>query len=350
MNRKLTAILLCVLVATSVALAACQGGDSTTGPCLAHSDANKDGKCDNCGVQVGLQLNSTAAKPQSIEVTFSVRDDYGEAMAGATIIIQDRSGAVNLTDTLDEQGTFKATLDLGDYNIMLENLPEYHLVGVCSITVEEGMEPVLINVIDNTPNGTPEKPFPVVEEPVTEFFNTNETFTYSVRGGTGKYMVIENAEAEVFYNEKTYTPDADGKITIRILSDDAKDQILFTVTNKAADGQEITVTLLADPGTAENPIEAQLGQIYTAHVVGDKSVYYIWTATADGSLTVTSSSAVNSISLFNLNTSKMEGPTEGAASVTLEGVKAGDVIRIEVTTSVNATEEENDIDFTLTFG
>ncbi len=348
MNRKLLVILLCVLVATSVALAACQNNDATD-PCLAHSDADKDGKCDNCGVQVGLAVNSTAPAAQSVEVTFSVRDDYGDAMAGATLIIQDRDGAVNLTGTVGEDGTYKVTLDIGDYNVMVEDLPDYHLAGVYNITVEDGMAPVQVSIIDNTPNGTAEKPFAVVEEPRTESFNANETFYFTVRGGYGKYLVVENANAEVSYDGQVYTPDAENKISFRVDSEDAKDKGIFTVTNKSAEGQDITVQLFADRGTMENPYDAQIGQSYTAHVSGDHSVYYLWTATADGSLTVTSTTAINSISLFNLETSKMAGPTEGAGTLTLDGIQAGQVIRVEVSTSLEATEEENDVEFTLSF-
>ncbi len=349
MNRKFRAILLCVLVATLVALAACQNNSATTGPCPGHTDQDGDGLCDNCGIQVGFGQASTSTGVQNLEVAFSVRDDYGEAMAGATIIIQDRYGSVNLTGTVGEDGIYRVNLDLGEYTVMVEDLPDYHLVGVYNLTVEEGMSPVQINVIDNTPNGTMEKPFHVVEEPCTQFFNTSETFYFSVRGGYGKYLVVENADAEVTLDGRVYTPDEDNKITVRVASEDTMDQILITVANKSADGQEITVQLFADPGTAENPFQAQIGQSYTAHVVGEHSVYYLWTATADGTLTVTSTSGINSITLFNMETSRMSGPTEGAQTLSLDQIKAGDVIRIQVDTSTQATEPENDVEFTLSF-
>ncbi len=349
MKRKISVILLCLLVAAAAALAACQGGNGTTAPCLAHSDANGDSMCDICGVQVGLVLESSSVNTDPVEVRFAVTDNYGEAMEGATLIVQDKYGTVNLTGTVGANGFYSLVLDPGEYMVMVEDLPDYHLAGVYTITVQAGMSDVEVAVQDNTPNGTLEKPFTVLEEPLTMNFNANETFHFGVRCGTGKYMVVENANAEVSYNGVVYTADADGKIAVRIHSSDPKGQIIFTITNKSEEGQDITVQLFADPGTMENPYVVENGQSYTAHVVGDSSVYYQYIATADGQLTITSPTAVGSITLFNMNTSRMEGPSEGASTLTLTEVKAGDVVRIEVFVTNEATEEENDVEFTLSF-
>ncbi len=355
MNRKLCAILLCVLVATSVALAACQQETPTTGPCLAHSDANKDGKCDNCGIQVGLPQASSQAGPKEVEVTFAVQDNRGTPMANALVLIT--GGEADETVTVGADGYCKLMLTEGNYVIMLENLPDYHLAGVFNVTVEEGMDVVLLDVINNTPNGTAEKPFFLADEPVTKLFNTNEKIYFSLRGGEGRYLIIENANAEVEYNGQTYYSDTEGKITVRIETDDPKDTGILAVLNTAANDQEITLQLFADPGTADNPLEAVLDQSTVAKVVEGGSVYYQWVATADGSLTVTSNSAVNSISLTNMGKAdgdhssgtQMAGPTEGAASVTLDNIKAGDVIRIQVSVVGSATEKAYEVDFTLTF-
>ncbi len=358
MNRKLYAILLCVLVATSVALAACQPQDATTGPCLAHSDANKDGLCDNCGVQVGVIGGTTSTAPKDVEVRFVVMDDYGEKMVGATVMISSNIEDIEESLVVNDEGSCATTLPVGEYTVIVENLPEFHLAGVFKLEVEPGMGPVALDIQDKTPNGTVEKPYFIGEEPRTEDFNTNEQLWFSMRAGEGRYLIVRNADAEVEYEGQIYYPDTDGVITVRIESEDAKDQLMVKVTNTSADPQQITVELYADPGTADNPFQIDLNQNTVAVVIEGGSVYYEWTATADGSLTVSSTSAFNSITLTNTGKvdgdqndtgTQMAGPSEGALSLTLNNIKEGDVIRVQVSVVGYCTDPEAEIDFVLTF-
>ncbi len=358
MNRKLYAILLCVLVATSVALAACQPQDATTGPCVAHSDADKDGLCDNCGIQVGVIGGTSTTAPKDVDVQFVVLDDFGEKMVGATVMITSQVEDIEVSLVVNEGGSCSTSLPVGDYTIVVENLPEFHLAGVFKLEVEPGMGPVSLDIMDKTPNGTAEKPYFIGEEPRTEYFNTNEELWFTMRAGEGHYLVIHNANVEVEYEGLTYYPDSNGVVTVRIESEDAKDQLMVKVTNTSADPQEITVELYADPGTFDNPYQIGLNQNTVAVVIEGGSVYYEWTATADGSLTVSSTSAFNSITLTNTGKvdgdqndtgTQMAGPSEGALSLTLNNIKEGDVIRVQVSVVGYCTDPEAEIDFVLTF-
>ena len=93
-----------------------------------------------------------------------------------------------------------------------------------------------------------------------------------------------------------------------------------------------------------------LGESITANVPQDDMIYYRWTATAAGKLTVTSPDPINNISLNNLANSKVTDFTNGAESVTLE-VAEGDTITIVVSViGGDKQAETNPVTFTLTLG
>ncbi len=358
-NRKMIcALLLCLLMVLSVAMVGCQENvETTTAPCTAHSDANKDGKCDNCGIQVGFSANPTTSQTSQIEVSFEVFSDAGKPMEGAIVRVKDNYDEVDVTATVGADGTCKVTVPRERYIVSVENLPNFHLVGFKNIDAEPGMEVVKITVMDNTPTGEMAKPFFVGSQPVTKNFAVGQVLYFSMRGGEGRELIIENPDVEVQYQGQVYSPDADGKIAVQIITNDPKDTVLVAVTNKGDAQQDITLDLYANPGTVDNPYEAVLNQTDVVKIVAGGSVYYEWVATADGSLTVTSSCAFNSISLTNtksgddqqLSGTQMAGPTEGAASVTLEGIQKGDIIRIQISVTAQAGDADTDVDFTLSF-
>lgn len=294
----------------------------------------------------------TEAPAAKVEVTLTIKDQDGDAMSEAVVTILPVSGeGESATITADNQGTVTVTLPEGDYTVRFDVLPEYVLGIDAALTVVAGMEPVVLEVIDNTPNGTVDRPFVIPDDTVTVKIPAGETYHFTLFGANNRTLTMNDPAAEVFYNNSTYKPDAEGKIAIRMKTESARDPSFFAVTNTSAEEREMTVTILSDPGAMDNPIVIEtLGEAITANVPQDGMVYYRWTATAAGKLTVTSADTINNISLNNLANSKVTDFTNGAESVSLE-VAEGDTITIVVSViGGDKQAETNPVTFTLTLG
>ncbi len=353
MNRKWISILLvCMLVAACAALAACQeGGNNVTTACTLHSDANADGVCDNCGVRVGAADNSSSqAKP--VDVKISVRNNYDKPMEGAIVNLKDVDGSI-FNATANQDGMCTITLDPGQYSVWVDNLPENHISGgSISLEVKEGMQIVKMETIDNTPNGTEEKPFFLGDEKANYHFAANETFHFRARTSAVRAVVIDNPNVEVRYNNEVVQPNAEGRVEIRVELENAGDTISFTVTNKLSEELDLELGLVSDPGTQDNPYEAKLNELTLVEIKDNGTVCYLWVVPedfAEGTLTITSGSDKNSINLYNLTTSRVTNFTEGQASVSLDKIHAGDSILISVTVTTGAGDGTHTIDFTLTY-
>ena len=111
----------------------------------------------------------------------------------------------------------------------------------------------------------------------------------------------------------------------------------------------MTVSLMSDPGTMDNPMIIEvLGEAITAQVPQEGMVYYKWTATASGTLKVSSSDSINNISLNNITTSRVSDFTEGKEFETL-AVSEGDIVTVVVSViGGDRNAEFNPVTFTLT--
>ncbi len=341
-NRKALIMLLCMLVATSVALAACQPGASPSSTaCAAHTDVNNDGLCDNCGIQVGFQVNSTSSAG-NVQVSFSVFNDFQVPMTGAKITATDRYTDEVFTATVGEDGTVTMDLPESDYSVGLEDLPENHVAGFKTVSVVPDMEVITFTVIDNTPDGSQSRPYFIGADAVAKDFGADASLYFTMRFGWGRALIIDNANVEVTIKGEKFEPDANGRVEIRI--DDAveNEHVLVYVTNKG-DAQNLNLQPLSDPGTLENPLELELGKDMTAQVKEGHTLTYSWTATADGTVTVGSDNANGSLQITNKENSRATGFTnteDRGSSVSME-VKAGDEISVEVTV-LKATDAEYD--------
>lgn len=294
----------------------------------------------------------TEAPAAKVEVTMTVKDQDGNPMAEAVVtILPTAEEGESATLTADNEGKITVTLTEGDYTVRFDVLPEYVLGIDTALTVVAGMEPVVLEVIDNTPNGSVDRPFVIPDDTVTVKIPAGETYHFTLFGANNRTLTMNDPAAEVFYNDSTYKPDAEGKIAIRMKTESARDHSFFAVTNTSAEEREMTVVILSDPGAMDNPIVIEtLGEAVTANVPQDGMVYYRWTATAAGKLTVTSADTINNISLNNLANSKVTDFSNGAESVSLE-VAEGDTITIVVSViGGDKQAETNPVTFTLTLG
>lgn len=339
---KLVRILLILALAVSLlAVTACDKNPP--------ADTTEDTTAAVEGVTTEAPADVPAAK---VVVTLTVKDQDGNVMPEAVLtILPAIEEGESATLTADNEGTVTVTLPEGEYTVRFDVLPEYVLGIDTAITVKTGMEPVALEVIDNTPNGSEERPFVINEDSLTVTVPAGETYHFTLFGGYNRTLHVTDAGAEILFRDQTYAPDENGSIAVRIVTDSPRDHAYVALTNKSGDTREITLNLVSDPGAMDNPIVIEtLGEAITANVPQDGMVYYRWTATAAGKLTVTSADAINNISLNNLANSKVTDFTNGAESVTLE-VAEGDTITIVVSViGGDKQAETNPVTFTLTLG
>lgn len=339
---KLVRILL--ILALAVSLLAVSACDKDT-----PSDTSEDTTAAGEEATTEAPTEAPAAK---VEITLTVKDQDGNAMPEAVLTILPASEeGESATLTADNEGTVTVTLPEGEYTVRFDVLPEYVLGIDTKITVKAGMEPVALEVIDNTPNGSEERPFVINEDSLTVTVPAGVTYHFTLFGGYNRTLHVTDAGAEILFRDQTYAPDENGSIAVRIVTDSPRDHAYVALTNKSGDTREITLTLVSDPGAMDNPIVIEtLGEAITANVPQDGMVYYRWTATAAGKLTVTSADPINNISLNNLANSKVTDFTNGAESVSLE-VAEGDTITIVVSViGGDKQAETNPVTFTLTLG
>lgn len=296
--------------------------------------------------------NTTDAPAAKVEVTLTVKDQDGNPVAEAVVtVLPAFEGGESATLNTDGEGTVKVTLPEGEYTVRFDVLPEYVLGIDPPLTVVAGMEPVTLEVTDNTPNGSAERPFVITEDTLTVTLPAGVTYNYTLFGANNRTLTVESSNVEITYKDTVYTPDENGKIAVRMATESVRDSSFFTLTNKGSEAQEMTMVIVSDPGAMDNPIVIEaLDTPITANVPQDSMVYYKWTATAAGNLTVTSADTINNISLNNLATSKVTDFTNGAESVSLT-VAEGDTITIVVSVIGGDKQvETNPVTFTLTLG
>ena len=304
-----------------VTACACTGGtsDATTPDTPPATDAPTETPTDTPVVKV--------------DVTLTVQDQDGKPMAESVVTILPANGeGESATLTANDQGVITVTLPEGEYTVRFDILPEYVLGIDTTISVKTGMEPVVLEVTDNTPNGTVERPFVVNEDTLTVSIPAGVTYNFTLFGANNRTLTLTDAGAEIIFKDTTYTPDENGLISVRMSTDSPRDHAFFAVTNKSGDEREFHITILSDPGAMDNPIVIEnLGENITVNVPKDGMIYYKWTATTAGTLTVTSTDTINNISLNNLTTSRVTDFTQGSETASIP-IAEGDVITVVVST------------------
>ena len=364
------ALALCMLL--SLCLLTSCGGDgetteSSTPVCTEHKDLNGDGKCDICSATVekapctehidddydklcdecGESLVPVVVK---YPFTVTLKEENGNgSLADVTVMMKNEDDLSVITLTTDANGTVSGELAAGEYLVMIEGLPEnwYSTSNYSVVTISDSDNAFEFEVIDNTPDGTVEKPFPSQNaetgENTTVVIPAGVTYNFTTKGAS-RYLVINNAVAKVTYKDVEYVADGDGIVKVLFDSTESTEITIFQITNTSSDEITIEVTFESVPGTQDNPYVAELGSTVTAPTSGGSEVYYTVTADADGILVVYSSNPLNSIMMYNITSYTVSNYTSGAACGYI-AVKAGD--NVNVTVGMVQNEEPCDIEFTL---
>lgn len=159
---------------------------------------------------------------------------------------------------------------------------------------------------------------------------------YRLDGMTLRYS---NADVYTIYNGNTYKS-ASGSVSFTVNCPDTFTPAEMAFGNSGTETQTVTVTLTAPQGTYNNPYTLKLGEFTTKVSAGnDQGVYYMYTATEDGRLTVQCTSVTAGVrydyTLLNENTMAMRtiqqdgDASTGTVSIS---VKKGHKVRLTIGT------------------
>lgn len=339
------------LVAVVVVLLVVLLGGNKTPECT-HVDKDDDYLCDLCGEH----FDDGDEEPEqpavtTKEVTFIVKLDDGTVLSGVKLALV--RGDIRIDLVSDANGKATAALEQLAYSVEYDTdtLPEYCMADTSGFKVEEGTTEVNLIIIDNTPNGTEAKPFPVLESEIAVTIGAKEELVYVYRGSSMKILSLDNADVIVSYGDEERNASADNPIYV-IPSDIGK---ATYITLKNPTNEEISCTLHFDAplGSNENPIAID-ERCVTVIVNNEKTVYYSYTVANDGVITLNCDNERNSITLTRIIMKNGEPipqtvQTNGLSSISME-VKEGDVITIGVSAlEANDNHQNKDYNIEISF-
>lgn len=344
------AVALVAIVA--VVLVVLLGGNGNKTPDCTHVDKDDDYLCDLCGEHFD---DGDEAPEQPVvttnDVTFIVKLDDETVLSGAKFAIVRGESRIDLES--DANGKASATLERLAYSIEYDTdtLPQYCMPDTFGFKVEEGTHEVTLIVVDNTPNGTAAKPFPMLESEIPVTIGANQELIYVYRGSSMKILSLDNADVIVSYGDEERNASTDNPIYV-IPSDIGK---ATYITLKNPTNEEISCTLHFDAplGSNENPIAIDESGA-TVTVNNEKTVYYSYTVANDGVITLNCDNERNSITLTRIIMKNGEPipqtvQTNGLSSISME-VKEGDVITIGVSAlEANDNHQNKDYNIEISF-
>ena len=323
-------MMLCLIVST-VAIMSCGGNDTDT-----NTDTNSD---TNSSVDTNTDTDDAN---KEISYVITVKDQEGTVVSNAKITIVDGNDNQIATLTTDENGQANITLANGTYYANVTDLPEYHL---CEDMIAMDTSDFLIEVINNTPNGTPSRPYPVDEE--TEIkLDANATVYYIIYGGDRNFL-IENANDLIvtYGSDEPREADEENKISFKMPPTDASSRaVIVKFENKASEEKTYTLSIFSDKGAFDNPFDVVLGQSEKVTVATEQIVYFKYIAEKDGMVVVYSESVANSIYFYNTTKMTVSSNTMGSKCEYIYANK-GDEVMVYV--SSNGENNYNKVEFTV---
>lgn len=297
--------------------------------CLDHKDTDKNTLCDRCGATV----------PVYYSVTFVTRDDEGVNISGLVLQIENEYDDVFST-TSNAEGIATITLEAGEYRVTYkeESIPENYLCYPKNIVVNEEGKIIELDISNNTPNGTPGRPYVVTEEVDTLTLPANTTYYYNVPHASDRTLVVTGNGFVITYNAEVYEP-VDGEIRIKLVETDPNEPSIFSVKNNSDEQLVLPIELESVLGSQNNPIVIEsLNEVISVTLATDGSVFYTFTASFTGTLKIESVSESKNIKATNsANSIQAELDAEGTYLV-LE-VSEGNVVSIVVSALADTTVE-----------
>ena len=339
----------------------------TPDECTEHTDANGDEKCDTCGADVPAEDECTEhidadgdylcdecgaavipKAPAQVDVTFTVKDDEGDVLAGITVILaNEENDEYNVTTAAsDAEGKITAKVYVGSYSVYYDYDTDalgYYLTQTGTITVTDETTALELFLIDNNPNGTLEKPYIISAGENSSTIPASTSYNYIIYRAVNLYFGATGAAgAKVTYGECEYTADANGKIDFALLGTDTNSAETLVIANTTEAEITITVEINSAPGTYGNPIVVENvgAAITTAPIASGSTVYYTYTATAAGVFKITIGTDGAYVSMANNNTYESVNSAEDAQDgVLVLEVNEGDVIMIDLSVTSGEARE-----------
>lgn len=268
-------------------------------------------------------------------------------LAYPTTIVIDRFGTVALihTGAVDSAKIFEDTFAF------------FTAEDYVQTTVEKMAD--LVTEDDEPEQGTAENPFEIGG--ATEFevsVEPGETVYYHVYRISGKELQVSSNTLRITCGETVYEP-VDGVISFMVTAPDTYTPVSMAFTNTGTAAETYKVTFASQPGSYDSPYTLELGDFTASVAAGnEQGVYYTWTSTGTGTMTVQCLSATEGVkygyTLYNLNTyaqrtTDSEGTVDEATGVvTLSiAVNTGDVVQLIVSTLPNEENEYPAADFQM---
>lgn len=360
-NRGLLSlILIAVMLLTLVVFSACGGGEAP--PCTTHVDEDENLICDNCQADLTPHVHVDVNKDlvcdtcrekleeEKINVTITVKGEDEAGVSGATITLLDGNDK-STSLTTNDQGVATAQLVAGNYYVSIENLPQYWYVdnNYSTIKVSSTQSTFDFVAIDNTPNGTEEKPFPAEDaetgEPASITFPANQRYTFITKSVVKRYLVINNSDAFVTYNGTEYHPEG-GVIRVPIKATNSNAVTQIHVTNTLDSENTISLSFEAMEGTPDNPISVTYRYEHKVTISKGEQVYYKAIATQTGYIVVHCPTEFNNVSVSNLTSYEIAEGTRGGKA-TYVYAETGDEISICVELLPEAEDEQIEVSLTV---
>ncbi len=244
---------------------------------------------------------SVAALQKELGVTFPMvkcGEEWAKIMqltAYPTTVIIDRFGNICLmhTGSVPDAKTFK---DAFAY-FAAEEYEQKLIASIEDLKTEE-------------PEGTKENPTEVSgQESFEVTVEAGQELYYDLFKVVKKYLQIQSEYAYVIYNGETYKP-KNGVVSLMVSAPDTFSPAKIIIGNTSKEKQTFTVYLDSLRGSFENPYTLTIGDVDVSVAAGnEQGVYYTYTPTEDGTLTLTCLSATSGVKysyyLFNTVSSAM---------------------------------------------
>lgn len=292
----------------------------------------------------GEQEHPDDPTTDKVQVALTVTDQDGVAVKDVTVKL-----------TFDEEKFFEVITDAngkasaeviaGACKVTFE-CPEGYLGFSQTITVSQKENVFALQILNNIPNGTKDRPFVLNEASKTLEIPANTTH-YCMISNSTRIMIIQNANVKVVWGGTTYTPDATGKLEVLFEAvENSREPFVFEVINTSAVTNSTVISFEAIPGTEGNPHKIEvLGEIVSTEVQKGEIVYYKWVATQDMTLALTSLSQMGALKMQNNTKSMATEETSGMSSTVELEVNAGDEVIIYVASGDSS--DVNTVEFKL---
>ena len=303
---------------------------------------------------------------KKVILTVVCKDEMGNPISDVDVEIKYGAKVVGELKT-NEKGEAKYTVKKDqtekDYLVFVdsEDFPEHYYPDSYSwrgaVTQSTSVEFI---AEDWTPDGSEEKPFMYVGGDAGEMEQTipaNTTYYYEANKLGGRHLFVENENVEVIYKNNTYEYDeakgyVEAPVGEGVAPNNPNETRTFAVKNNS--DAEITVILnlknpISDPGTANNPHDLTIGEKETKITVSESGtkatvVYYAWTATTTGELTISSDSNEKYIAVAVDGTTQTLEETSMTVNVT-----AGQKVTISVSVYIDSDAPLADGEYAISF-